>query len=178
MTTDQHNDIRTDIRLYIMELQRYLQAIQRDRTGNTDIAVDGVFGPNTDREVRQIQQEEGLPVDGVVDQNTWNAIVRLAEQAAQKNAVPLGLTVFRQGQPPLQEGDAGEDVFILQAVLRTLANHYRDLPRATEPTGRYDTATATLVKAIQQRSGLPETGRTDRLTWDAIARLYDERRYE
>ena len=178
MTVEQPNDIRTDIRLYITELQRYLQAIERDRTGNTSFAADGIFGEKTTQAVRQFQQETGLPADGIVDHDTWNAIVRAAEQVAKKNATPLGLTVFRRGQPPLRPGDTGEDVFILQAVLRTLSNLYGDLPKVQDPTGRYSENTVALIRAIQKRSGLPVTGDTDRPTWDAIARLYDQRRYE
>lgn len=37
-------------------------------------AVDGVFGPETDRNVRQYQKDKGLKVDGIVGVNTWVAI--------------------------------------------------------------------------------------------------------
>lgn len=38
------------------------------------IAVDGDFGPNTEREVREFQQRAGLKVDGVVGPNTRAAL--------------------------------------------------------------------------------------------------------
>ncbi|MBX0315317.1 peptidoglycan-binding domain-containing protein [Planococcus glaciei] len=37
-------------------------------------AVDGVFGPETKRNVRQYQKDKGLKVDGIVGVNTWVAI--------------------------------------------------------------------------------------------------------
>ncbi|SDH31510.1 Peptidoglycan-binding (PGRP) domain of peptidoglycan hydrolases-containing protein [Planococcus glaciei] len=37
-------------------------------------AVDGVFGPETNRNVRQYQRDKGLKVDGIVGVNTWVAI--------------------------------------------------------------------------------------------------------
>ncbi|WP_223635356.1 peptidoglycan-binding domain-containing protein [Planococcus sp. 4-30] len=39
-----------------------------------ETAVDGIFGPETDRNVRQYQADKGLKVDGIVGTNTWTAI--------------------------------------------------------------------------------------------------------
>ncbi len=167
------NDIRVDARLYTQELQRYLQQIQRERQGFTTLAADGLFGDSTTLAVRQFQQQQGLPEDGVADHDTWNAIVAEAVAIEEKNATPAGLTVYRRGQAPLQEGDTGDDVAILQIVLGALSALYSNLPSADPPDGRYSSNTAAVVKAIQQVSGLPPTGITDKATWNAIVRLYD-----
>lgn len=37
--------------------------------------IDGVFGPETENAVRAFQQENGLTVDGIVGQNTWQALL-------------------------------------------------------------------------------------------------------
>lgn len=39
-----------------------------------DTAVDGIFGPQTDQNVRQYQADNGLKVDGIVGVNTWTAL--------------------------------------------------------------------------------------------------------
>lgn len=168
-----NNDIRVDERLYIEELQRYLQIIQWERQGFTTVPADGIFGSNTADAVRQFQRQEGLPDNGIVDHDTWNAIATEAAAVEERNAAPLGLGVYRQGQTPLQEGDVGDDVTILQIILRYLGSLYSDLPSVDQPDGRYSSNTAAVIRAIQQRSGLPITGITDKATWNAIVRLYD-----
>jgi peptidoglycan hydrolase-like protein with peptidoglycan-binding domain len=35
---------------------------------------DGIFGPKTDKGVREFQDDEGLTVDGIVGQKTWKAL--------------------------------------------------------------------------------------------------------
>lgn len=37
-------------------------------------SVDGIFGPETKRNVRQYQADKGLKVDGIVGVNTWTAL--------------------------------------------------------------------------------------------------------
>lgn len=51
---------------------RQIQAKLRDRGWN--INVDGDFGPQTDKIVRQFQKEKRLAVDGLVGRNTWKSI--------------------------------------------------------------------------------------------------------
>jgi peptidoglycan hydrolase-like protein with peptidoglycan-binding domain len=39
-----------------------------------DLKVDGVFGAETEKAVRQFQADHGLTVDGVVGRKTWAAL--------------------------------------------------------------------------------------------------------
>lgn len=41
------------------------------------IAVDGIFGPNTEKAVRSFQGKYAKPVDGIVGPITWNALLGL-----------------------------------------------------------------------------------------------------
>ena len=51
------------------------------------LAVDGIFGPDTDAAVRAFQQQHGLAVDGIVGPNTWSALIVTVRQGSQGDAV-------------------------------------------------------------------------------------------
>ena len=54
----------------VLLLQQRLLALGYTEVGTAD----GIFGPNTDEAVRIFQTRNGLAVDGIVGQTTWNVI--------------------------------------------------------------------------------------------------------
>ena len=71
-----------DVRL----LQVYINQFARNYNSVELIPITGVFSEVTARGVRQVQSVLGLPVDGVVGEQTWNGIVsRLREINSQTN---------------------------------------------------------------------------------------------
>ena len=153
------NDITTDQRPYVMELQGYLRHIQRDQTDATTVPLDGFFGTDTEAGVRQFQQENGLSPTGRVDRDTWDAIFIAYRDIEQQNSPPLLIRGLRQ--PLLQPGDEGDAVVFLNRMLG-LAGVI------------YTTATEEAVRQIQSSAQLPTTGNTDKDTWDAVVRLYNQ----
>ena len=167
------NDITTDRGVYVRELQTYLRAIQRDRTGSTLVPVDGIYGSRTAAAVREFQKEEGLPVTGTVDSATWEAAYLAYLDILEKSAAPTPIQGYRDPQVALVPGDRGDGVAFLQIMLRRLAQRFAQIPAEEAITGVYTPQTAMAVAAVQARSALPETGLTDKATWDAITKLYN-----
>jgi peptidoglycan hydrolase-like protein with peptidoglycan-binding domain len=64
---------------------RPLQQLLRAR-GQT-VAVDGVFGPQTEAAVRAFQQSRGLAADGVVGPQTWGRLVVQVKRGSTGDAV-------------------------------------------------------------------------------------------
>lgn len=152
------NDITTDSRPYVMELQSYLRTIQRDRFGATTVPLDGFFGADTAAGISQFQTAVGLPRTGTVNQETWEALVDANRETQTRLALPLFIRGLRV--PLLQPGDGGDAVVFLNVMLDT-------------PGTVYTTATEEAVRQIQKNALLPITGNTDKDTWDAVVRLYN-----
>ncbi len=164
------NDITVDRRPYVIELQGYLRTIQRVRQGSTTVPQDGYYGPATAEGVRQFQQEEGLPPTGRMDAATWDALYRAytAITAAAQPPTPI----VGKGSTPLAEGDRGDPVLFLNAMIGRLARVYNNI-LYTPPDSLYTPATTYAVRGIQEWAGLPATGETDTATWNTIATLYN-----
>jgi N-acetylmuramoyl-L-alanine amidase len=89
---------------HVEDVQRLLRGI--GLTSGSD--EPGVFGADTERAVRGLQQRHGLPADGVVDHETWQVLVAAAYR--------LGDRLLFRTRPLLR----GEDVRDLQLRLSRL----------------------------------------------------------
>ena len=62
-----------------------LQFLLRAR-GHT-VAVDGIFGPQTDAAVKAFQTSKGLAANGTVDPNSWTALIIQVKKGSSGDAV-------------------------------------------------------------------------------------------
>lgn len=155
------------IQYYINYLSAYYDTIG-------PLTVDGIFGEATRDQVYAVQRTFDLPVDGLVGEQTWNAITDAYYGII--NRIPVTLTdgniVPFQGRI-LREGDESEEVRILQTYLDYIAQSIPEVPAVT-PTGYFGPLTKESVEAFQKLYGMPVTGYVNALTWSAIADLYSD----
>lgn len=133
--------------------------------------VDGIFGPDTEAAVREVQHVFNLAVDGVVGKSTWymmvylySGVLRLSELVSQ------GQTFFHLDfsyHDTLQLGQTGDSISLLQYLLAILSQFYLFIPDLAID-GIFGTQTQTSVRALQRDAGLPETGIVDEKTWNVI----------
>lgn len=100
------------------------------------IGIDGVYGPETERAVRNIQSYFGLPVTGVVDDVTYRTM--------GQDRFAYGGPAF--GSRTLTAGVTGGDVTALQNRLACL-RYARELQPAAR--GSFDVATTAAVQGFQ-----------------------------
>jgi peptidoglycan hydrolase-like protein with peptidoglycan-binding domain len=125
----------------VRRLQRALR-----RTPDPGLAVDGIFGPETERTLREFQQGAGLTVDGICGPLTW---------AKLPDGGPM---------PLLQQGSHGDVVRQLQEVLTNGApGQWGTTPQGID--GTFGPHTKASVEAFQGWGGVAQDGIVGDQTW-------------
>ena len=155
----------------VRSLQTMLRVISQIVESQPSLVPDGIYGVQTMGAVSAFQRDHGLPVTGVTDLTTWEAIVAEYEQAIVQvgPAQPLGLTLEPGQVITMDQRDP--NIYVLQAVLTVMS---KATPSITPPgfTGVLDEATAHSLATFQALAGLPESGHLDKVTWKHLAVHY------
>lgn len=132
----------------VAEYQRKLQ-----NAGYLSGAADGIYGPDMAEAVKRLQREQGIPISGVIDEETL-AWLSSVGQNNNRTPVPRG--------DIMMPGSSGGQVAKLQNLL--LLHGYN--PGTAD--GIYGAATADAVRMLQERYGLRETGNADAQVWNVL----------
>ena len=65
----------------IRSLQTMLRVLAENDERYLPLIPDGIYGPETTRAVTNFQRQHGIPVTGITDQITWDAVVAAFEPA-------------------------------------------------------------------------------------------------
>ena len=164
MTENKASDVR--------EAQRYLRTISKYNANIPMTVADGTYSDDTRDAVAAFQRERGLPETGELDPKTWDELYKLYKEAALFFSELESISPRAVGETPLTIGSAGYPVYIIQVMLNTISQFYDNLKGASI-NGIYDNETADEIRRIQTIAGLPETGKLNRATWNALARIYN-----
>lgn len=156
----------------VRELQEYLRYVAATYPRMPQVAVDGIYGPETAEAVRRFQELFALAPTGEVDDLTWETLVAEYRRLLYPTTRPQPIYPFLSGDRTLELGDQGPLVRILQAMLDTVATFYNNLLSVPD-TGRFDADTVAAVKLLQRLFGYEQTGVVDRRTWDMLARTFN-----
>ena len=155
----------------IRSLQYMLNQLAIHNDVLTRLAVDGIFGERTLEAVMVFQRENNLPVTGVVDLTTWNAIRDAYVHVELMYGFPPALNVLPCGTYTAVEGQECEVLRIVQAMfgsLNTVMTNFS--PCAVNCCN--DGETYKNIQEVQRLAGLPVTGTLDRSTWAYMVQLY------
>ena len=115
--------------------------------------VDGDFGQETEKAVRELQKDSKIAVDGIIGKNTWNVLN--SNFVKPKSTYPNYL---------IKQGQRSEDVRKVQARLIELG--YSCGSYGADSI--FGIATYNAVKAFQQANGLGVDGIVGVLTWNKL----------
>ncbi len=121
---------------------RPLQQLLRAR--NHPVAVDGIFGPNTEAAVKAFQQSKNLSADGIVGPQTWPKLVVQVKQ-----------------------GDSGDAVRGVQEVMKFHDQSDGEGP-AIYVDGIFGPITDNWVRGFQTAVGTASDGIVGPITWRAL----------
>lgn len=155
----------------IRSLQTMLQVIAAAAGQECTLIPDGIYGPETMQTVAAFQRAHGLPVTGITDRLTWDAIAAAYDPAlAEVDAAPPLSAIWNPNET-VRAGESHPNVGLAQSMLGTLSQQYQSVAEPTR-SGRLDERTADSLSSFQQLHSLPQTRQLDRKTWDALTRQY------
>lgn len=158
----------------VSNLQYFISYLSDYYSTIPPVAIDGIFGNNTRESVIAAQKAFGLPVDGIVGEDTWYAIYNAYRGIVAQ--IPLNYTegnVLPFPGTPLRIGSDNDAVLVLQQYLNTISQVFPEV-NSVELTGYFGTQTDSAVKAVQGLFGLEQDGIVGAITWSAIASLYSD----
>lgn len=138
------------------------------------IAVDGIYGTETQNAVRSFQRAFDLDVTGNVDLISWDILYRT--YLGFLETVPFKYiegNVLPYPGIPLRLGSESDEVRLLQEYIRYIASFIDEIP-SVEPTGYFGTQTQSSVVALQNFLGIEPNGTVAAATWNGISGLYSD----
>ena len=156
----------------IRELQAMLRTLAAVNWSLPYLTPDGRFGEATLEAVMTFQREAGLPVTGVVDRATWDAVSAAYRRASQLLDPPKGTDLFPFPSECVEPGQSTPMLLPIQAMFCALSRFLAGV-RDEAPCGILDHATEENLLWLQRRGGLPVTGRLDRETYELLSRAYE-----
>lgn len=155
----------------IRNLQTMLRVIAENDPSHVRIIPDGIYGPETVQAVSVFQKKHGLPVTGVADLDTWEAVVAVYEPALTEQDSAQELAIVLNPGQVIRRGERHPHLYLVQAMLLTLAQVYESIGTPMV-NGLLDAATEDALASFQSLSGLPMTGQLDKHTWKHLALQY------
>lgn len=154
----------------IKQVQEILRCLSFMDEDIPRIVPDGKISIEYKRAVEIFQKKNNLSVTGVADDEMWQKLL-MQHNYYHRFVDIIGVTPFNNNNTTYSINDYGYGVYIIQAVLNTIAENYANI-NTVEMTGALDSHTIESIKQIQGISGLPQTGRVNYNTWNMMAKLY------
>ena len=162
----------------VLAIQRDLRRIRQNYPAIPDItSTVGIYDEETKKAVEKFQEIFSLPITGIVDKATWykikyvyTSVKKLSDLYSEGLSLDEATFLYTD---ELKYGDTGIEVEYVHYFLDAISFLDEDIPRL--PTNSiYGNNTITMVRAFQQKYGLPVTGKFTYKDWLVLQKAYDD----
>lgn len=153
---------------HIREAQNYLLAISMFDKRIPQVFPSGVYDEATVEAVKAFQQVYGLEETGEIDSRTWNKIAQVYREYI--SGAPAAYNVFPSRSYVVHEGESGQLIYIIQAMLSSIGSSFDNMP-GLKVCGEFNNETIGAVRSFQERTGLPLSGSVDCGTWNMLVQF-------
>lgn len=155
----------------VRSLQTMLRVLSEDNRRYPTVVPDGIYGPSTMQAVATFQRNNAIPVTGVTDQPTWDAVADAYKDARVRVEKAEPIEILMDPGSVYRLGDSNPYIYLLQSILTQLSLDNTSIN--TPPhNGILDQETAEALMAFQKLAELAETGELDRKTWKYLVRHF------
>lgn len=151
-------------------LQKYLREIAKNDNRIPLLAIDGLYLDRTADAVTAFQEIYALPINGEVDEQTWNKIYDEYVKIVGLDRACSCFDIFENPDATLQNGDSGYIIYFVQVMLLRLSDKYTNFPHV-EVNGTVDQNTADALKELRRISELPDDSE-DKLVLRELVAIY------
>lgn len=152
----------------IRSLQTMLRVISENDEGYPVVIPDGIYGPELVEAVSIFQRKHGLPVTGITDLDTWEAVVAVYRPALTEQGQAQTLEIILNPGQVIRRGQWDPMIYLVQGMLLAMAAIYHSNEEPSQ-NGILDEATEAAIASFQALNGLPATGQLDKHTWKHLA---------
>lgn len=145
----------------IREVQRFLYVVSYNVNDEIPrVAIDGIYGPETELAVRSFQRIYGLEVTGVVDLATFNTLYVAYLEVVEDQS--YSDTILTDEGFPITLGTQNNDVVLLHLLINELGKTYADIGFVNVKSSYFSEESQNAVKELQKIFNLPVTGEVDK----------------
>lgn len=155
----------------VRSLQTMLRVIAKSDPSMPTVVPDGIYGPSTMNAVSAFQRQCGLPVTGIVNQNTWEHIVLAYDEAIIQVGKAEPIKILLEPGQILKAGDSSPYIYLTQSMLTQLSHDHTVICQPGH-SGVLDKDTAEALSGFQKLAGLDVTGNLDRKTWKHLVNQF------
>ena len=161
----------------VLLIQRDLKRIRNNYPAIPNITDTlGIYNEETEKAVKKFQEIFNLPITGIVDKATWYKIKYVYTSVKKlSDLYSEGLTQEEATflyEDEIKYGDTGIEVEYIHYFLDAISFLDPDIPRL-KTNSVYGDNTITMVKAFQQKYGLPVTGIFTYADWLVLQNTYN-----